>query len=165
MRSFKSKGLITFMFSVAILARGANPLPTATPDFQVIATDGVPVSSTKIIQPGNWILVYLKPNCASCDRFLRVLGQTGGPGFASHVIVIVGGATSGKVAQMSSAFPDLASASWYADAPEAGIAALQINVMPVIFGVHASTLSWSIIGIPSGDSMKLKAILKSWISG
>ena len=165
MRVFTAAGLIALTLTVSMLAWGANALPMTVPDFQVVATDGSQISSTKVVQSGNWLLVYTKRNCPSCDRFLRVLGQTSGPGFASHIIIFVAGATSVQLAQISAAFPDLGSSSWYADASEAGVAAFQINAMPVIFGAHDSILNWSIIGVPSGDSMKLKAILRSWILG
>jgi hypothetical protein len=165
MRVFTAAGLITLTLTISMFAWGANALPVTVPDFQVGGTDGSQTSSTKVVQSGNWLLVYTKRNCPSCDRFLRVLGQTGGPVFASHIIVFVAGATSAQLTQISAAFPDLVSSRWYADASETGVAALQINAMPVIFGAHDSTLNWSIIGVPSGDSVKLKAILRSWILG
>jgi hypothetical protein len=126
--------------------------------------DGAKLNTSSIAQSGNWIFVYITPNCAPCSKYLHVVGQTVDPGTASRVVVIVGGATSDKVAQMSAGFSDLSGATWYADPGEGGVSALQINAIPTIFGAHGNILHWSIIGIPSGDSARLKTILKSWIS-
>src|SRR5713226_99720 len=157
-------GWVLLALIFVIPAWAANPLPMAMPDFQIARPDGTAVSTTQIPQSGKWFLIYTKPNCVSCDRFLRIFSKAENPLLPSHIAIVVSGATPDKIAEIAGKFPDLADATWYADPSEDGTAPLQIKGMPVIFGLNGSTVAWSIMGVPSGDTVRLKAILKSWIA-
>lgn len=147
---------------VCTSTRAGNAFPTAMPDFQISRDDGTTLSSTQIPQSGKWLFVYLKQNCAGCERFLRIFNKVDNPALPPHVVVVVGGMPPDKLDALISKFPELAQAQWYADPGESAVSPLQIKGSPIIFGVHDSTLNWSIVGVPGGDSRKLKAIFKSW---
>jgi hypothetical protein len=160
-RRFTAIGLAVLL---VIPGWAANPLPMPMPDFQVARSDGTTISTTQIPQSGKWFVIYTKQNCASCDRFLRIFSKTEIPDLPSHMVIVVSGAPTDKLGDYAGKFRDLAEALWYADPSERGMSPLQIKGMPVIFGVHDNTLAWSIMGVPSGDTARLKAILKSWIT-
>jgi len=149
---------------LAVQVWAANPFPMAMPDFQIARPDGTTVSTTQIPQTGKWFLIYTKQNCAGCDRFLRLFGKAENQLLPSHIAIVVSGATPDRITETAGKFPDLADATWYADPSQTGIPPLQIKGMPIIFGVNDSTLAWSIMGVPSSDTARLKAILKSWIT-
>lgn len=145
-------------------AWGANQYPSPLPNFQVNRPDGTAMTSAQIGQTGNWFLVYTKANCPNCDKFLLVLSQTGNASLFSHLVVVIDGATPDKLPQIAAKFPVLSGTRWFTDSAQSCASALQIKALPVIFGIRASTVSWSIVGIPGGDRTKLKSILKGWIS-
>jgi len=161
-----SRRFVPLMFVGMILVctamRAGNTFPTAMPDFQISRGDGSTLSSTQIPESGKWLFVYLKQNCAGCERFLRIFRKADNPALPSHVVVVIGGIPPDKLDALASKFPELAQAQWYADPGESAVSPLQIKGSPIIFGAQDSTLNWSIVGVPGGDSRKLKAIFKSW---
>jgi len=154
------------IFSIATHAWAANPFPMPLPDFQVSQADGTTISTTHIPQSGKSFLVYTKPNCVSCDRFLRIFIKikAENPVLPSHMVIVVSGAQPSKLSDFAAQFPELSDAGWYTDPSETGVAQLQIKGMPVIFALNNNTVVWSFLGIPSGDTARFKAILKSWLN-
>ncbi len=166
MAKFRQRIPLVFVSVILVCTSvgAGNSFPMAMPDFQISRGDGTTLSSTQIPQSGKWLFVYLKQNCAGCERFLRVFNKADNPALPPHVVVVVGGMPPDKLDALVAKFPELAQAQWYADPGQSALPPLQIKGSPIIFGVQDSTLNWSVVGVPAGDSTKLKAIFKSWVT-
>ena len=132
------------------------------PSFSVTTADGRTVTTDQLIRPGKWLLIYLQPNCPSCEAILRMIKKDEHPLVPPQLVVVVGAATAEAVRAGSVQFPDLAEARWFADPTRSAIGPLRIVGAPVIFGVNRGTIEWSLYGVLS-DSADVKSVLASWV--
>src|ERR1041385_8782170 len=100
------------VFLLSMMAVAVEPVPL--PDIQMTAADGSTVKSSALPTTGNWFIIYIQPRNQFSDNLLRLLKKDDYPTLAAHAVIIIGGTTDDlKTAQAR--FPDLASATWYAD--------------------------------------------------
>jgi hypothetical protein len=149
------------VFLVSMAAMAIEPVPL--PDIQLTAADGSTVKSSALPTTGNWLLIYIQPRNQFSDNLLRLLKKDQYPTLAAHAVIIVGGSTDDlKTAQAR--FPDLASATWYADTNRSAFSLMQLTGTPMILGIKQRTISWSLSGILS-DVNVAKSILNTWLEG
>jgi hypothetical protein len=134
----------------------------ALPSFPLAATDGRTVSTEWLVRPGRWLLVYIEPNCGPCEKILRMIKNDEHPRVAERLVIVVGAATPDAVRAGSAQLPDLAASGWYADPTRAAIVPLKLAGAPVIFGMDAGMIEWSLYGVLS-DSGDVKSALASWV--
>jgi len=134
----------------------------ALPSFTVTAVDGRTISTNQLVRPGRWLLIYMQPNCAACEKILRMIKNDELPQVPARLAIVVGAATPEAVRAGSAQFPDLSVAGWYADPARAAIGPLRLAGAPVIFGIDGGTIEWSLYGVLS-DSGDLKSVLASWV--
>ena len=137
-------------------------MPRPMPEFKLTALDGSSVESQKLPALKKWLLIYVKPDCSTCDKVLNLVRQDKHPGLPPLMMIVVGGATADQVKDMMKKYPDLAGASWYADPDNDVSTALKLPGFPVIFGVRERTLAWQMMGMISPDPLQMTNHLVSW---
>lgn len=135
-----------------------RPLPT----FQVAALDGTAVASPQLAVGGQWLLVYVAPGCAPCDRLLAAFKAWQTPDLLARTVIVVGGTTDGAKAYLAAALPPEVSAiRSYADPLASAWTSLQLTGTPVIIGVKDGAVNWSISGVLN-DPRALESAVKTW---
>lgn len=148
-------------FLLSTLAVAVEPVPL--PDIQLTAADGTTVKSSALPTTGNWLIIYIQPRNQFSDNLLRLLKKDQYPTLAAHAVIIVGGSTDDlKTAQ--SRFPDLATATWYADTNRSAFNLMKLTGAPMILGIKQRTITWSLSGVLS-DVNVAKSILNTWLEG
>lgn len=149
------------VFLLSMMAVAVEPVPL--PDIQLTAADGSTVKSSALPTAGNWFIIYIQPRNQFSDNLLRLLKKDDYPTLAAHAVIIVGGSTDDlKTAQAR--FPDLASATWYADTNRSAFTLMKLTGAPMILGIKQRTISWSLSGVLS-DVNVAKSILNTWLAG
>lgn len=148
-------------FLLSGMALAVEPVPL--PDIQLTAADGSTVKSTALPSQGNWLIIYIQPRNQFSDNLLRLLKKDQYPTLAQHAVIIVGGSVDDlKTAQTR--FPELASATWYADTNKSAFSLMKLTGAPMILGIKQRTITWSLSGILS-DVNVAKSILNTWVEG
>ena len=139
--------------ALVVLSSGAGaaadrPLPA----FQVVAAAGQPVASADLGEAGNWLLIYTRPQCAACDRVLRLLVADDSesapqlvltPQSLARVRIVVGGVAGTAVNAFRQRYPALLAAAWYGDPSGDMAAALALHGAPAVFGIHGQNVAWT----------------------
>lgn len=137
--------------------------PAPVPSFQVATPNGVSVSSGDVDWSGQKVLIYLRPNCGSCEALLHLLKKDDPGTMVSNIIVIVGG-PSAQATQEVDHYPDLANASWYMDTYQEASQALVLQGMPVVIGVRDGVMAWRMNGVMA-DQHSHQRLLQTWLAG
>ena len=144
----------------AVAVRASQPVPL--PEFEIAQLDGTPVQSQSgLPSSGKWLIVYVRPNCAPCDRLLNLIKKDAHPGLPSKMVVIAGGLDGLAATEARARFKELADAQWYTDRPGKAWVALKVFGVPMVFGVRDRTIEWSLSGVLPSDA-QVKSILASW---
>ena len=159
----------TFLLLLAVFAAApqvggtvANA-PTQLPDFALKALDGHAVRSRQLSTRGKWLLVYVEPGCRPCEEVFRVFNrETPLSGLSAKIAVVVGGRTPDEAKHIAEKYPWLPAECWYADAQRLAPAALKRRGSPVVYGIKAGNVEWSVDGSLS-DPDKLESVLLTWI--
>jgi hypothetical protein len=85
------------------------------------------------------------------------------PTLAQHAVIIVGGSVD-ELKTAQTRFPELSSATWYADPNKSAFSLMKLTGAPMILGIKQQTISWSLSGILS-DVNVAKSILNTWMEG
>jgi len=174
-------------------AQGPQPLP----DFKVTTPDGAATNSSSLVgdrrgavstsvddgspaRPHQWLLVYVAPNCPSCEKILNVFHEkTISPLVANNVVVIVGDLKTGNLKMLSQRFPWVPAGSWFLDTLKEAFQKLDLKSNAVILGVRDLSIQWKLVGPLSpanarkgqdggsphnADLKQLTAIVSSWIT-
>jgi hypothetical protein len=153
--------ILGMVFLLSMMAVAIEPVPL--PDIQLTAADGSTVKSSALPTTGNWLIIYIQPRNQFSDNLLRLLKKDQYPTLAAHAVIIIGGSTDDlKTAQ--SRFPDLASATWYADTNRSAFNLMKLTGAPMILGIKERTISWSLSGVLA-DVNVAKSILNTWLAG
>ena len=157
----KTVALLLLVVS-ALLAGTAVAVKTMPlPNLELQALDGSTVNSSDWPLQGKWVLIYVEGRCGVCTGLLVRLNKGDYPQLAAWTIVIAGGMQPKDVQALQQRFPDLARASWYADAPKNASAALDLRGAPVILGIQDKVVRWGSSGIPA-DPKRLQSMLTTW---
>jgi hypothetical protein len=147
------------LWSAAVFAVERMPLPV----WSVMASaDGQAITTDRLARPGNWLLMYVEPNCPRCDVILRSIKQGDHPILPSRIAIIVGAASADTVRTGAATLPDLTAAAWFSDPVRAAIGPLRIEGAPAIYGLTGSTIEWSLSGVFS-ETTGVTSVLASWV--
>jgi hypothetical protein len=149
------------VFLLSMAAAATEPVPL--PDIQLTSADGSTVKSSVLPSQGNWLIIYIQPRNQFSDNLLRLFKKDQYPNLAAHAVIIVGG-TVDDLKNTQARFPDLASASWYADTNRSAFAQMKLTGAPMVLGIKDRMISWSLSGILS-DVNVAKSILNTWLEG
>ena len=154
--------VLSFLVLSTLLAGTAVAVKTMPlPNLELQAPDGSTVKSSNWTLQGKWVLIYVEGRCGVCTGLLGRLNKGDYPQLAAWTIVIAGGMQPKDVQALQQRFPDLARASWYADAPKNASAALDLRGAPVILGIQDKVVRWGSSGIPA-DPKRLQSMLTTW---
>ena len=131
------------------------------PAFALTDSAGRTVASTQLVRPGNWLLVYVGPDCPSCESVLKSVGHEEAATLAPRMAIVVNSTDGEAIEGIVRRYPWLAAASWYAGAAD-GAEALRITSVPTVFGVRDGTIEWSVAGVLT-DATDIKAIMSNWV--
>jgi len=151
---------IAFITVVALSAAAGANERRHLPVFRLTDVTGQAVSSGQLTRAGNWLLVYVRPDCRACDAVLQSVEADDAPWLAPRIAVVVQAVDLAAVEATQRRFPSLAGATWYGDAA-AGARALRVTNAPVVFGVRDGIIEWSVAGVLS-DATDVKTIMANW---
>jgi thiol-disulfide isomerase/thioredoxin len=117
------------------------------PPFDLVSPSGVVVTATRFAADERWVLVYVAPNCGSCDRLLAALAQWRTTLPVNHIAVVVESDADVARRYVDEHGIEAAGFAWYADVGGAGARAMDVQRLPALAGLGNGELSWSIDGV------------------
>ena len=167
MKSNAHRRALTFVLLAALLP-AAQPAHVRAqqaplPEFAVQALDGEEVQSGELSTQQQWLLVYVRPNCAPCRDVFKVFEQSRSQaGLTGKVVVVVGGATLEEANAFAERMSWLPRSVWHVDVSRRAAAALSVKGAPTVYGVRQGKVEWDLKGATDG-LRRLKSILESWV--
>jgi hypothetical protein len=137
------------------LGWGASPVPLPTMSLPGLQGQFVATSTWGV--PGQWLLVYIRPNCRACDSALRLINAN-----AASKVVIVGAMPVTELKKVAANYTALSGATWYSDSSNQLAALLNFTGSPVTFGVRNRSIFWNINGVLQ-DQDQNRTILEGWV--
>lgn len=133
------------------------------PEFAVQTLDGEEVQSGDLSTQQQWLLVYVRLNCAApCRDVFKVFEQSRSPaGLTGKVVVVVGGATVEEANSFAESMSWLPRSVWHVDVSKQAAVALSVKGAPTVYGIRQGKVEWDLKGATDGPR-RLKSILESW---
>lgn len=132
------------------------------PVFQVEGRDGQIVSSDQLASDVQWLMVYMSPACAACDRLTELLAASQSPAAAERTVVIVGGAPAAARAHAASRREIAATMRIYADLSMQAARALSLAGSPSIVAIRGGRIEWTLTGVLN-DPDALASVIRTWV--
>jgi hypothetical protein len=132
------------------------------PAFTLTRADGTAIGSDRLVQTGNWTLIYVA-QCATCGAVLRSADWARQPALARRLVIVLAGASAEGVAEEARRHPDLAEALWLADPSDAIPRLIGQARLPAIVGLRGTMIEWSLAGVFT-DTADLQSVLVNWLS-
>lgn len=132
------------------------------PAIDLLREDGRAAVSDRQIRSGAWIVLYVAPECASCEAVLAAADAMQGAHPRARLLVVV----AAEPSAMSRAFrryPHLSDATWLADPTNALARELRLPPAPVVLGLRDRLIEWSVEGVLT-ETAQLQTIMTSWLS-
>jgi hypothetical protein len=123
--------------------------------------DGQTVKTSDLPSKGNWLLIYVSPSSHFSSAMLKQMTKDQYPLLAANAVFLVGG-TLDDAKTILAKYPDLATASWYADPNREAFIQLKLHSMPSVVGVNQQTMKWAVSGM-APDAATFKTIVNSWL--
>ena len=133
------------------------------PAFTLTRGDGTTVASDRLVQTGNWALIYLAPQCVPCQAVLRSIDRAEHPALARRLVIVVAGASAGGVLDEAARYPELSDATWLADPLRAIPGPIGQGGVPTVIGIRDRMIEWSLAGVLT-DAADVKSVLVNWLS-
>jgi len=160
-RSACAGSFVAGLFLIALYAWAIEEKPI--PTFMVTRSDGLPVASTHLSELTQYLLMYVAPNCRSCDHLLASLQDSESPQLARHIVVIVSGDTTNAAKYIHDHVPpEVEGVVWYADTTGEAFTALRLTGTPVLIGVRHRRLIWSVSGVLN-DASTVQSVIRNWV--
>ncbi len=131
--------------------------PTPLPIVELIKLDGQIVRLADTYTDGQWLVIYIRPNCRACDTALGLIGAT-----ASTRLVVVGDMPVNDLKRVALEHPQMVGTTWLADTAHRVAGSLQLSGAPVALGIRRQTTLWTLNGL-LGDREQYVATLRNWI--
>src|SRR6476646_12123705 len=111
------------------------------PSFTVTSSGGVAVASAALSSQSRWLLIYVSPDCRSCERLIESLKNWQSPNLTSRTVVVVRSSEAARyIAEHRSGF-DVA---WYADFQDDAWRSLDLKTAPTLVGVESGEIKWTV---------------------
>lgn len=133
------------------------------PAFMLTRGDGTSVASDRLVQRGNWALIYVAPQCVPCRVVLRSIARAEHPALARRLVIVVAGASAGGVLDEAARYPELSDATWLADPLQAIPGPIGQGGVPTVIGMRDRMIEWSLAGVLT-DAADVKSVLVNWLS-
>jgi hypothetical protein len=145
--------------AVTVAAIEQRPMPA----FEVVNAAGAVTPSAGMAQAGKWILVYVTPECRSCQRLFTAMEEwNSGPLNAATVVLVQGDHAAVRAYAAERLPAALVGARWYADVDGAARRALALTGSPVIIGMRDQQITWALAGVLN-DPAALESALRTWV--
>lgn len=131
------------------------------PVIDLSAADGSTVATSRLVQSGRWVVLYVSAGCVPCESALAAADGLDDASAATRVIVIV----TGDVAILTATaarYEKLAAAIWLADPAHALAERVRTSTVPQIIGVRDGTIEWSLGGVLT-DTAAVRSVLLHWL--
>jgi hypothetical protein len=150
--------LAVFVLFVVFVGAVFPAEPVQLPAFSVQRMDGSASKTSDWSVQGKWLLIYVERRS---DPLLRRLSQPEFSQLAARTTILLGGMQLQDAQAVQKNFPQLASASWFADSSRNAATALNLQGAPMIVGIQDRTIRWRVNGFPR-DPKFLQSLLATW---
>ena len=151
--------LLLIVATAGVAGAERRPLPA----FTVTSPAGAAVASAALSGQERWVLIYVSPDCRSCNRLLASLKEWQSPQLTSRTVVIVRGPSAAAAAYVTEQLPaEVAAIARYADEGDAAWQALSLKGTPVLIGVERGEIDWTIGGVLN-DPKALESVVRKWV--
>lgn len=158
-RVWACRVLLLIAATVGVAGAERRPLPA----FTITSPSGAAVTSAALSGQERWVLLYVSPDCRSCDRLLASLKDWQSPQLTSRTVVIVREPATGAAAYIAERLPaEVAAIAWYADERSEAWQALNLKGTPVLIGVERGEIDWTISGVLN-DPKALESVVRRWV--
>jgi hypothetical protein len=158
-RAWICRVLLLIAATVGVAGAERRPLPA----FTVTSPAGNGVTSAALSSEERWVLIYVSPDCRSCDRLLASLKEWQSPQLTSRTVVIVRGPAAAAAAYVAARLPaEVAAIAWYADERSEAWQALSLKGTPVLIAVERGEIDWTIAGVLN-DPKALEPVVRRWV--
>ncbi len=129
------------------------------PSFTVTSSDSAAVASTALSTQPRWLLVYVSPDCRSCERLIESLKGWQSPNLTSRTVVVVRSSDVDRpIAEHRSGF-DVA---WFGDWQDDAWRSLELKSALALLGVEGGEIKWTISGVLN-DPKALESVVRRWV--
>lgn len=154
------------VLAAAIVAAGATlaaieqrPMPA----FEIVNAAGEATTSATMGQGGKWLLVYVTPDCRSCQRLFTAMEEWNSAPLNAATVVLVQGDHASVRSYAADRLPaSVVGARWFADVGGAGRRALALTGSPVVIGMQDQQIKWALAGVLN-DPSALESALRTWV--
>ena len=158
-RAWICRALLLIAATASLAGAERRPLPA----FTVTSPAGAAVTSGALSGQERWVLLYVSPDCRSCDRLLASLKEWQSPQLTSRTVVIVRGPSAAAAAYVAEHLPaEVGAIAWYADERSEAWQAFGLKGTPVLIGVERGEIDWTIAGVLN-DPKALESVVRKWV--
>ena len=129
------------------------------PSFTVTSSGGAAVASAALSTQSRWLLVYVSPDCRSCERLIESLKDWQSPNLTSRTVVVVRSSEAARYIAEHRSGLDVA---WYADLQDDAWQSLQLKSAPALIGVESGEIKWTVSGVLN-DPKALESVARKWV--
>ena len=153
--------IVALVLSVGAGAVSAGE-QTAVPAFDVVSPAGVATASARLSTEPRFLLVYVTPDCRSCDRLLSAVVDWQRTLPPNRIVVLIGAAPSAALAYARDrGIGADVGITWYADPSRQGRAALGLQHAPALVAVENGQLAWVVSGVLN-DPHAVEQAVRGW---
>lgn len=161
MRTSKLTTLI-LLLSMAVMPIEARE-QRALPPFLVLTPAGAEAQGQQLSTEQRWLLLYVTPNCRSCEQLTASLKEWHSSQLAARTVIVVRATPADAATYISSHLPqEAADVPWYVDATASAFGALALTGAPVLVGIESGEIKWKISGVLN-DPHALEPVVRSWV--
>ena len=159
LRGAAAVAVASVVATAALQAIEQRPLPA----FEVVNAAGEATPSAMMGPGGKWVLIYVTPECRSCQRLFSAMEDWNSAPLNAATVVMIKGDHATVSAYATDHLPGaVVGTRWFADASDAGRKALQLTGSPVIIGMQDQQIKWAIAGVLN-DPAALESALRTWV--
>ena len=152
---------VAFLVLCGLVGSARADAQNALPAFDVVSPQGAVVHSAGLSNQSRWLIVYVAPACAPCDRLLAMLAASPATLATARLVVVIGAnvtAAGRYAAEHLSGLP----VSWYADVSGEGRRSLGLQQPVALVAVENGQRQWTVSGVLN-DPRALETVIRTWV--
>src|SRR5712672_2100052 len=151
-----------------VLTVGASALAPGeqrpVPAFDLMSADGAAVASSSLSTEPRWLLVYVSPDCRSCDRLISSVIDWQRTLPPNRIVLVIDGSSSAALSYAHDrGIADVTGITWYADPARHGRNALGLQYSPALVAVENGQLAWVVSGVLN-DPQAVEQVVRGWMA-
>jgi hypothetical protein len=132
------------------------------PEFVVVSERGERVPGGTLSMEDRWLLLYVSPDCVSCDRLLSGLAEWQIPQLGARTVVVIGGDLAAARAYADRSGTASLAVTWYADPERTAGATLGLSSSPALIGIAGGRIEWTLMGVLN-DPGAVEPVIRRWV--